>query len=132
MYGFSGIEWDIHTALMSYMHWQEMYALTRYVTVSGKTGIIAHIQVLRNAGFKYSRCRSLPMVVATHNKYSHVLQKCITFQILQWRSNQQLSFPPFKNRGWLYQASSNRGGWRGAGRWARCCENFYEKCVWTN
>jgi len=55
----------------------------RYVTVSGKTGLIAHLQVLRNAGFKYFRCCSLPMVIATSTKLSHVLQQCITFQILQ-------------------------------------------------
>jgi len=54
-----------------------------FVTVSGKTGLIAHSQVLRNGDFKYSRCCSLPMVVATRNKFSLVLQQSITFQILQ-------------------------------------------------
>ena len=35
-----------------------------YVTVSGKTSLIAHLKVSRNVGFKYSVCRSWPMVVA--------------------------------------------------------------------
>ena len=38
----------------------------KYVTVSGKTGLIAHLKVSRNVDFKYSVCCSWPMVVATH------------------------------------------------------------------
>jgi len=56
---------------------------TTFVTVSGKTGLIAHSQVSRNGGFKYSKCCSLSMVAATRTKFSHVLQQSITFQILQ-------------------------------------------------
>jgi len=47
-------------------------ALCEYITsaliiyVSGKTGLIAaHLQVSRNADFKYSSCCSLPMMVDT-------------------------------------------------------------------
>ena len=54
----------------------------KIVTQSGKTGLIAHLKVSRNAGFKYSECCSLPMVVATRTKFSHVLQQFITFQII--------------------------------------------------
>jgi len=60
-----------------------VYTTTTNVAVSGKTGLVAHSQVSRNGGFKYSRCCNLPMVVTTHTKFSHVLQQCITFQILQ-------------------------------------------------
>ena len=47
---------------------------TLYVTVSGKTSLIAHLKVSRNVGFKYSACCSWPMVVAKQTKFSHVLQ----------------------------------------------------------
>ena len=53
-----------------------------YVTVSGKTGLIAHLKVSRNVGFKYSVCCSWPMVVATHTKFSHVSQQFLTFLII--------------------------------------------------
>jgi len=46
-----------------------------WLTVSGKTSLIIHLQVLRNVGFKYSRCCSLPMVVATH---SYQIFTCFT------------------------------------------------------
>jgi len=36
--------------------------LLLYVTESTKTGLIAYRQVLRKAGFNYSKCCSLPMV----------------------------------------------------------------------
>ena len=49
--------------------------LQMYVTVSGKTGLIAHLKVSRNIGFKYSECCSWPMVVAMHTKFSHILQQ---------------------------------------------------------
>ena len=52
------------------------------VTVSGKTGLIAHLKVSRNVGFKYSVCCSWPMVVATHTKFSHVSQQFLTFLII--------------------------------------------------
>jgi len=79
---------------LGHIHWHQIL-MHSYVTVSGKTGLTAHSQVSRNGGFKYSKCCSLPMVTATRTKFSHVLQQSITFQILQWRSSQQLSFPPF-------------------------------------
>ena len=56
--------------------------ITAYVTVSGKTGLIAHLKVSRNVGFKYSVCCSWPMVVATHTKFSHVSQQFLTFLII--------------------------------------------------
>ena len=56
--------------------------LLLYVTVSGKTGLIAHLKVSRNVGFKYSECCSWPMVVATHTKFSHVSQQFLTFLII--------------------------------------------------
>ena len=52
------------------------------VTVSGKTGLIAHLKVSRNVGFKYSVCCSWPMVVAMHIKFSHVSQQFLTFLII--------------------------------------------------
>ena len=52
------------------------------VTVSGKTGLIAHLKVSRNVGFKYSVCCSWPMVVATHTKFSHVSQQFLTLLII--------------------------------------------------
>ena len=53
-----------------------------YVTVSGKTSLIARSKKSRNSSFKYSECCNLPMVVATHAKFSHILQQFITFQII--------------------------------------------------
>ena len=49
-----------------------------FVTQSGKTGlIVAHLKVSRNAGFKYSECCGLPMVVAMrtnfHTFYNNLL-----------------------------------------------------------
>ena len=48
-----------------------------YVTQSGKNGLIAYLQVLRNVGFKYSVCCSSPMVEATcsnfHTFYTNFL-----------------------------------------------------------
>jgi len=75
-------------------HWYAISTSKIIVTVSGKTGLITSI---KKWWFKYSRCcnYNLPMVVATRTKFSHVLQQCITFQILQWRSSEQLSFLPF-------------------------------------
>ena len=52
--------------------------IARNVTVSGKTGRIAHLKVSRNDGFKYSECCSLPMVVDMCIKFSRVLQQFIT------------------------------------------------------
>ena len=40
-----------------------------YVTQSGKTGLIAYLKVLRNAGFKYLVCCSSPMVEAMCNTF---------------------------------------------------------------
>ena len=54
-----------------------------FVTVSGKTGLIVYLKVLRNIGFKYSECYSWPMVVAMHTKFSDVLQQFLTFLIIQ-------------------------------------------------
>jgi len=77
------------TSFLKLFHLRKKYSrlgprnIKSYVTVSGKTGLIAHSQISRNGGFKYSRCYSLPMVVATRTKFSHVLQQSITFQILQ-------------------------------------------------
>ena len=45
-----------------------------YVTQSGKTGLIAYLKVLRNAGFKYLVCCSLPMVEAMCTKFSHIFR----------------------------------------------------------
>ena len=53
-----------------------------FVTISGKTGLIAHIKVSRNVGFQYSECYSWPMVVAAHTKFSHVSQQFLTFLII--------------------------------------------------
>ena len=61
---------------------QDTLKHSKFVTVSGKTGLIAHLKVSRNVGFKYSVCCSWPMVVATHTKFSHVSQQFITFLII--------------------------------------------------
>ena len=53
-----------------------------YVTVSGKTGLIAHLKVSKNVGFKYSECCSWPKVVVTHTKFSHILQQFLTFLVI--------------------------------------------------
>ena len=47
--------------------------LTRYVTESTKTGLIAYRQVLRKAGFNYLKCCSSPMAEATSIEFSHTL-----------------------------------------------------------
>ena len=65
------------------------------VTQSGKTGLIAYLKVLRNAGFKYLVCCSLPMVEAMCTKFSHVLHQFLTFQSIHCASSKQLSFLPF-------------------------------------
>jgi len=67
----------------------------KYVTDSGKSGLIAYFKVSRKHGFKYLKCYSSPMPVATCMNFLHVLQKYVTFQIIHWPSSQQPSFPWF-------------------------------------
>jgi len=50
------------------------------VTESTKTGLIAFREVLREAGFNYSKCFSLPMAEATSIEFSHIMQQYLTFK----------------------------------------------------
>ena len=45
------------------------------MTESTKTGLIAHRQVLRKAGFNYSKCCSSPMAEATSIEFSYIIQQ---------------------------------------------------------
>ena len=67
----------------------------KYVTQSGKTGLIAYLKVSRNTGFKYLVCCSSQMVEAMCTKFSHVLYQFLTFHSIHCASSQQLSFLPF-------------------------------------
>ena len=53
-----------------------------YVTESGKTGLMAYFKVSGGNDFKYLKCYSLPMVLATCRNFSHIIEQCITFQII--------------------------------------------------
>ena len=50
------------------------------VTESTKTGLIAYRQVLRKAGFNYSKCGTSPMAEAKSIEVSHIIQQCHTFK----------------------------------------------------
>jgi len=66
------------------------------MTVSGESGLITYVfESIEKISFKYLKCYSWPMVVASCTIFSHILQKCITFWILHWPSSQQPSLPPF-------------------------------------
>ena len=47
-----------------------------------KTGLIAYRQVLRKVGFNYIKCCSSPMAEATSIKFSHMMQKFLTFKTI--------------------------------------------------
>ena len=52
------------------------------MTESTKTGLIAYRQVLRKAGFNYSKCCGSPMAEATSIEFSHVIQQYLTFKTI--------------------------------------------------
>ena len=69
--------WEVGTGLVSMKPYYFDVAST-YVTGSGKTGLMANLKVSRNNGFKYLKCCSSPMVLATCTKFSHIIEQCIT------------------------------------------------------
>ena len=46
-----------------------------------KTVLIAYRQVLRKAGFNYSKC-CMPMAEATSIEFSHIIQQYLTFKTI--------------------------------------------------
>jgi len=78
-----GAKYKIKSVDCNFVNTIIVYNLCSTVLNCGKTGFIAHLQVLRNADFKYSKFCSSPMVIAMHTKFSHIVQQCITFQIIQ-------------------------------------------------
>ena len=60
----------------------ELYVWLLYVTESMKTSLIAYRQVLRKAGFNYSKCCSSPMAEATSIEFLHIIQQYLTFKTI--------------------------------------------------
>jgi len=77
------------------LHLKQTECSIIYVTWSDKKGLITHLQVQRYDGFKFLKCCSSPMKAATRIRFSHYLNKFLTFNIIQDTRNQQQSFPPF-------------------------------------
>ena len=74
------IQFQSHCMPVYYTMMSEVSPL--YVTESTKTGLIAHRQVLRKAGFNYSKCCSSPMAEATSIEFSHIIQQYLTFKTI--------------------------------------------------
>ena len=99
------------------------------VTESMKTGLIAYRQVLKKAGYNYSKCCSPPMAEATRKQFSHIMQHTLP---LKPSSSQVDKFPAILDSfstevgSHMVVSGELNNGREAGGQMAR--EGFMKKC----